>query len=1153
MRQSQSIEMVSLLDMKKEGSTCSFSSASFTDDELIRPDTGSVDSQEDEIESTNVDRTGVEVQAVHGKGKRFLHQITSSNPYLVFVGDGKSWWRRRSTKFWLLLGCFLILLIVTIAVPASKRTKKIRKPTKITDVAEGAVNYSGYSGTGQSSGGSDSNANSPYSNTGTTDWIPLETNVGNEGGGGTIQVKEVLTSAILAPLSNTDPTVYFPNIVRPTQSSPSSRLNPLRVNPSAIPTNAWYQNLLLLGDGETPTSGHHAYTMPYMVDVAGPIPGIRVQLGTVETSTDQVIVSTDQSAGLTLGVSTNLATSSLDTTADKGYNVLATTELGITLEWANGGMKSSIVRGMAFATMIYPDTSNLSNPSGVTMQPTIYGEVRTSTAILVDNASRSVTCGGDNFDVNSDLEITFVSGKTWLIYFSQAVTLQCIESDTSFALQVMNGSGTLIVRLALIPPEQDTFESILRQHATVYPGENTHISYEMGQNQAGLVMNWDPQPLRSEDGTELITFAMPHHQDRLEVGDYCVPILLGRACLVKGNTWTLVEQLPPIDFVAPRTPDMTMLPDLVKAINKDLSYRIPQNFLIGAGDTYFSGKALGKLARILIIAEQVNQLCSSRRLVRRSLQSSICGETTLPDATAIADALDHLRQAVEVWLYGTAQAPLLYDSAWGGVVSCGCNYSSGTCQNTYPDCPGVTDQGLNFGAGFYNDHHFHYGYHIHAAAVLAHFNPDWGVSNFDRVLILIRDIANPSRDDPYFPLVRHKDWYHGSSWASGISLPVSPTGMNQESSSEAIAAYEAVALFGKTMSSILTDNNKLVAQEIYDLGRLLTATELRSTKKYWQVSNADSENMIFDSTYQHNVVGILWSSKAFFGTWFGNSPYLIYGIQLLPITPISEERDDIIWAGETFDMYAQTCDTTCVEQGWSVQLITLLATLGHKEKALELTKNLTNTVFTSPGGNGHSMSNTIWYISTRAELSTPYILPRSYAWESGIPDITCLTPSSCTDDILGALAGEYDCRSRIEYVMKQGRSEYDACYQIAVTEFPDVCGLCSPIGAVVDTVADTVTDTVSDTVADTVSDALDSDNVIVEGLESAISPIDWITCNQPTRCTSTVLQTMAGPVSCGDRIDWLITTQGLTQIQACRVVAVYEFPDVCGGCNPDAS
>lgn len=92
------------------------------------------------------------------------------------------------------------------------------------------------------------------------------------------------------------------------------------------------------------------------------------------------------------------------------------------------------------------------------------------------------------------------------------------------------------------------------------------------------------------------------------------------------------------------------------------------------------------------------------------------------------DALKHLQEGVEVWLNGSALSPLLYDKDWGGLISCGCffNSSTRTCVNRYPDCPALTDAGFNFGAGFYNDHHFHYGYHIYAAAVAAKLDFAWG-------------------------------------------------------------------------------------------------------------------------------------------------------------------------------------------------------------------------------------------------------------------------------------------------------------------------------------------------------------------------------------------------------------------------------------------
>ena len=73
--------------------------------------------------------------------------------------------------------------------------------------------------------------------------------------------------------------------------------------------------------------------------------------------------------------------------------------------------------------------------------------------------------------------------------------------------------------------------------------------------------------------------------------------------------------------------------------------------------------------------------------------------------------------------------------------------------------------------GFYNDHHFHYGYHIYSAAVVAKYDPQWALDNFEKILLFVRSFANPSRDDYVFPVFRHKDWYQGSSWASGIHLP----------------------------------------------------------------------------------------------------------------------------------------------------------------------------------------------------------------------------------------------------------------------------------------------------------------------------------------------------------------------------------------------
>lgn len=93
-------------------------------------------------------------------------------------------------------------------------------------------------------------------------------------------------------------------------------------------------------------------------------------------------------------------------------------------------------------------------------------------------------------------------------------------------------------------------------------------------------------------------------------------------------------------------------------------------------------------------------------------------------------------------------------AAWGGAVS-SATYATG-------------DAGVDFGNTYYNDHHFHYGYHILAAATIGHLDPDWAQANADYVNTLVRDVANPSSKDAFFPMWRSFDWYHGHSWAHGL-------------------------------------------------------------------------------------------------------------------------------------------------------------------------------------------------------------------------------------------------------------------------------------------------------------------------------------------------------------------------------------------------
>ena len=251
-------------------------------------------------------------------------------------------------------------------------------------------------------------------------------------------------------------------------------------------------------------------------------------------------------------------------------------------------------------------------------------------------------------------------------------------------------------------------------------------------------------------------------------------------------------------------------------------------------------------------------------------------------------------------------------------------------------------------------------------------------------MLYIRDFANPKGDDEFFPQYRQKDWFLGSSWASGIiSAENSPHGRNEESSSEAISAYEGVTLYGSAMvdafEEVKTDGGdeeittKLeTAKLIRDSGQLLTASEISATNRYWHVWSSDTHNNTYPAEYTKPVVGMLYDTMAMFQTWFAPWAVVSYGIQLIPLTPVAETRDDPDWAAELYPLYDEACDDAgkdfCEANGWSILQAGLLATAGNQTEALNQAKAVPREVFATEGGVGNSMSNTIWYIATRKKI-----------------------------------------------------------------------------------------------------------------------------------------------------------------------------------------
>lgn len=79
----------------------------------------------------------------------------------------------------------------------------------------------------------------------------------------------------------------------------------------------------------------------------------------------------------------------------------------------------------------------------------------------------------------------------------------------------------------------------------------------------------------------------------------------------------------------------------------------------------------------------------------------------------------------------------------------------------------------------------------------------------------------------------------------------------------------------------------------------------------------------------------------------------------------------------------------CVNQGWSILVFAGQAEIGDWKGAWSNMQALNESVFYEAGGNGHSRSNCLWYVSTRPDykktVSAPSRLPSKLSLASENP------------------------------------------------------------------------------------------------------------------------------------------------------------------------
>lgn len=180
--------------------------------------------------------------------------------------------------------------------------------------------------------------------------------------------------------------------------------------------------------------------------------------------------------------------------------------------------------------------------------------------------------------------------------------------------------------------------------------------------------------------------------------------------------------------------------------------------------------------------------------------------------------LQNLKELVGQWADVYSAQFLVYNSKYNTTVGYPSGY--GSVQN-------------------FNDHHFHYGYFLRAAAMIGRADPAWLQAYLPMIDALRRDVATYDRSDTAYPFLREFSPFYGHSWANGTS---DAGGNDQESTSEAINFAVGLIELGQ-----LTNNN-----EWRDLGLYMFEEEVLATEQYWFNQDADLTQAPANSFYNGN-------------------------------------------------------------------------------------------------------------------------------------------------------------------------------------------------------------------------------------------------------------------------------------------------------------
>lgn len=487
---------------------------------------------------------------------------------------------------------------------------------------------------------------------------------------------------------------------------------------------------------------------------------------------------------------------------------------------SNGGyLDTPLVQGMGFVTGVYHN-----------LTPQIYSAV----------GFKSVTGVATPRSGINKYRIVLNNGTTWTMYIT-------IPSDLSLSLKLKDQYTIISSNSISGGVIQLCFgtSSVYDSAAGCYP-TGASISALVTGDSCSYSLKYTVKG-SSNKGTTLL-FALPHHRHTMSSATQAKRTSFSLLSTTGGqmvgyltNTLTMTDKIytgvgfGPYTTIPGKKANYTS--NALAAITTAAKSEVTDDVVAMTNSTsmYTSGKILSKYAMVLYTTHFI-------------LKNTSLTNVLLPK----------MKSAIERFSKNTQTYPLIYDTTCKGVVT-------------------TATADLDYGANYYNDHHFHYGYHIHAAAVTAKVDSDLGGTWINSVRTwvntLVRDVANPSTSDTYFPVFRSFDFFHGHSWAKGMYA--SADGKDEESTSEDVHFAYAMKLWGQ-----VSGNSNMEKR-----GDLMIALLRRSLDFYFLYKD---DNTTEPSLFTPNKCsGILFENKIDHTTYFGTLTQYIHGIQMLPITAAS--------------------------------------------------------------------------------------------------------------------------------------------------------------------------------------------------------------------------------------------------------------------------